>query len=113
MNITIYEVFELNRILHSLLSQQSSYNIQTAFKIHSLVKWLDETEEFLFDRMNMLFNEDETEVKNPLYVAFLNSQIPFVKTDLKVNDLLNTDGNVNLNIKDVEVLNKMLCETED
>lgn len=113
MTITIYEVFELNRILHSLLEQQSSYNIQTAFKIHSLVKWLDETEEFLFNRMNMLFNEDETEVKNPLYVAFLNSQIPFVKTDLKVNDLLNTDGNVNLNIKDVEVLNKMLCETED
>lgn len=113
MNITIYEVFELNRILHSLLEQQSSYNIQTAFKIHSLVKWLDETEEFLFNRMNMLFNEDETEVKNPLYVAFLNSQIPFVKTDLKVNDLLNTDGNVNLDIKDVEVLNKMLCETED
>lgn len=113
MNITIYEVFELNRILHSLLEQQSSYNIQTAFKIHSLVKWLDETEEFLFNRMNMLFNEDETEVKNPLYVAFLNSQLPFVKTDLKVNDLLNTDGNVNLDIKDVEVLNKMLCETED
>jgi hypothetical protein len=113
MNITIYEVFELNRILHSLLEQQSSYNIQTAFKIHSLVKWLDETEEFLFNRMNMLFNEDETDVKNPLYVAFLNSQIPFVKTDLKVNDLLNTDGNVNLDIKDVEVLNKMLCETED
>jgi hypothetical protein len=113
MNITIYEVFELNRILHSLLEQQSSYNIQTAFKIHSLVKWLDETEKFLFNRMNMLFNEDETDVKNPLYVAFLNSQIPFVKTDLKVNDLLNTDGNVNLDIKDVEVLNKMLCKTED
>lgn len=113
MNITIYEVFELNRILHSLLEQQSSYNIQIAFKIHSLVKWLNETEEFLFNRMNMLFNEGETDVKNPFYTAFLNSQIPFVKTDLKVNDLLNTDGNVNLDIKDVEVLNKMLCETED
>lgn len=113
MNITIYEVFELNRILHSLLEQQSSYNIQIAFKIHSLVKWLNETEEFLFNRMNMLFNEGETDVKNPLYTAFLKSQIPFVKTDLKVNDLLNTDGNVNLDIKDVEVLNKMLCETED
>lgn len=113
MNITIYEVFELNRILHSLLNQQSSYKIQTAFKIHSLIKWLDDTETFLFERMKMLFKEDETNVDNPLYVAFLHSQIPFIKIDLKVDDLLSTNGDVKLDVNDVEVLNKMLYKTED
>ena len=113
MNITIYEVFELNRILHSLLEQQTSYKIQIAFKIHSLIKWLDETETFLFERMKMLFKDDETNIDNPLYVAFLNSQIPFTKTDLKIDELLNTDGNVKLAVNDVGVLNKMLWKTED
>lgn len=112
MNITIYEVFELNRILHTLIKQQASYNIQIAFKLHSLIKWLNETEKFIFERMNIVFEEDTMNTENPLYVAFLSSQIPMVETKLTVNDLLNTDGDVKLEIKDVEVLNKILGKTE-
>jgi hypothetical protein len=112
MNITIYDVFELNRILHSLLAQQSSYKIQTAFKLHSLIKWLDETEEFVLERMKMMFDEESMNADNPLYVAFLSSQLPFVQTKLNVDDLLTTEGDVKLDVKDVEVLNKMLNKAE-
>lgn len=112
MNITIYDVFELSRIMHSLLTQQSSYKIQTAFKLHSLIKWLDETEEFILKRMKMMFNEDSMNTNNPLYVAFLSSQLPFVQTDLNADDLLTTEGDVKLDVKDVEVLNKMLSKAE-
>ena len=62
--ITIYDVFELNRVLHSLLEQQSSYKIQTAFKIHSLIKWLDETEGFIFERMSMIFGTTQIDFEN-------------------------------------------------
>ena len=55
MNVSIFEVFELNRVLHKLLEQQSSYNIQIAFKIHTLIKWLDETEKFIFEQYSSLF----------------------------------------------------------
>lgn len=112
MNITIYDVFELNRILHSLLSQQSSYKIQTAFKLHSLIKWLDETEGFIIERMKMMFDEKSMNTDNPLYMAFLSSQLPFTQTDLTVDDLLTTECNVKLEVKDVEALNKMLSKAE-
>lgn len=106
--ITIYEVFELNRVLHSLLEQQSSYNIKTAFKIHTLLKWLDDTEKFIFERMNALSIDLEDETQK----AFLLTQIPFVETTLKCSDLLDTIGEVKLDVNDVEILEKMLDKTE-
>lgn len=112
MNITIYDVFELNRVLHILLKQQSSYSIQTSFKIYSLIKWLDDTEKFVFDRMKLVFGKNGANADNPLYMAFLSSQIPFTETTLSVNDLLTTEEDVKLEVKDVEVLNKMLNKTE-
>lgn len=107
--ITIYEVFELNRILHSILEQQSSYNIKTAFKIHTLIKWLDDTEKFIFERMNAM----SIDLKDETQKAFLLTQIPFIDTKLKCSDLLDTTGVVKLDVNDVEMLEKMLDKTED
>lgn len=112
MNITLYEVFELNRVMHCLLEQQSYYNIQTSFKIYSLIKWLDETESFVFDRINLLFGGDGIDIENPMHKALLNSQIPFIETSLSLEDLLNTTGNVKLEVNDVVILEKMLGKTE-
>lgn len=111
--ITIYDVFELNRVLHFLLEQQSSYKIQTAFKIHSLIKWLDETEGFIFERMSMIFGTTQIDFENDALQSFLLSQIPFVKTSLKCCELLDTIGDVKLNVNDVNILEKMLDKTED
>lgn len=112
MNISIFEVFELNRVLHKLLEQQSSYNIQIAFKIHTLIKWLDETETFIFERLKAVFGEVEIDMNNPLYAAFLSSQIPFVDTSLTVADLLETNDDVVVDVKDVDILEKMLYKTD-
>jgi hypothetical protein len=112
MNVSIFEVFELNRVLHKLLEQQSSYNIQIAFKIHTLIKWLDETEKFIFERLKVVFGEVDIDMNNPLYSAFLSSQIPFVDTSLTVANLLETNDDVKLDIKDVAILEKMLYKTD-
>ena len=113
MNITIYDVFELNRVLHLLISQQNSYKIQTAFKIHSLIKWLDETEKFVFERLNMVFGTDSIDIENPTHKMLLLSQLPFIDTTLTTNELLDTDGEVKLDVNDVGILEKMLSKTED
>ena len=110
--ISIYEVFELNRVLHLLLEQQSSYNIQTAFKIHSLVKWLDETEGFVFSRISALFGSESIDIENPLHQAFLSSMIPFVETTLTTSDLLDTTNDVKIKVEDVDILEKILGKTE-
>ena len=112
MVISIFDVFELNRVLHNLIHQQSSYNIQTAFKIHSLIKWLDDTETFIFERMSMMFGTNSIDMENPIHTAFLSSQIPFVETSLTTNDLLNTGGCVKMDVNDVGILEKMLDKTE-
>ena len=107
MNVSIFEVFELNRVLHKLLEQQSSYNIQIAFKIHTLIKW------FIFERLKAVFGEVDIDMNNPLYAAFLSSQIPFVDTSLTVDNLLETNSDVKVDIKDVVILEKMLCKTDN
>lgn len=110
--IYIYEVFELNRVLHLLLNQQKSYSIQTAFKLHSLIKWLDGTEEFIFDRLHMIFGEEYIDTQNPIYQAVLSSKIPFINCTLTTEELLDTNGEVKLNIEDVSILKKMIDKTE-
>lgn len=111
--ISLFDVFELNRVLHKLLGQQSSYNIQTAFKIYNLIKWLDETEGFVFERINNVFGNDTIDLENPIHQALLSSQVPFCQTTLCVEELLKTDGEVKIEVTDVEILEKMLGKTED
>lgn len=112
--ITIYEVFELNRVLHKLLEQQISYQIQTAFKIHNLIKWLDETEKFIIERMHLIFGDDfQCNEANEVYQVFLSSPLPFIETDLTTQDLVKTDNNVTIDVKDAEILTKFLDKTED
>lgn len=114
MNITIYEVFELNRVLHSLIKQQKSYDIKIAFKIHELVKWLDDTERFLIERMHLIFGDDiNINDNNEAYQAFLISQLPLTETDLKLIDLLNSEEIVKIDVGDVGILEKFLSKTED
>lgn len=112
MTITIYEAFDLNRVLHSLLSQQSSYNIQISFKIYSLIKWLDDVESFVFGRIRTVTNCESIDIDNPIHNAILSSPIEFVGTSLTISDLLNTEGDVKLNVNDVEILEKMIGKTE-
>lgn len=113
MTITIYEIFELNRVLHSLISQQSSYTIQTAFKIHTLIKWLDETEQFIIERMHIVFGTDVIDSDNPLYLAFLSSQIPFTDSSLTIKELLETTDDVKISVNDVEILEKIFDKAEN
>lgn len=112
MEITIYDAFSLNRVLHNLMEQQKSYKIQTAFKIHSLIKWLDETERFIFERMNVVLGTTDIDNNNHMQMAFLSSKIPFTETTLTLDELMSTDGDVNLSVGDIEILDKMLCKSE-
>lgn len=109
MNITISEVFELNRVLHLLMEQQKSYEINIAYEIYKLVKWLDDTEKFFFERFGDLFTRSDTSVLNN---AIMSSQVPFVGTKLKLNNLIEPNGNVKLSPNDFVILEKMLSKTE-
>ena len=113
MEITIYDAFVLNKVLHKLLEQQSSYCIQTAFKIYKLIKWLDETETFILERMHLMFGTTSIDTSNEIQTAFLSSRIPFIETNLSIDDLLITEGNINLEVNDIEILDKMLKKTEE
>lgn len=113
MEITIYDAFVLNKVLHKLIEQQISYNIQTAFKIYNLIKWLDETERFVFERMNLIFGTTSIDASNDIQAAFLSSRIPFVETNLTMDELLKTNGEVKLEVNDIEILDKMLKKTEE
>ena len=112
MEITIYDAFVLNKVLHKLLEQQSSYNIQAAFKIYKLIKWLDETETFILERMHLMFGTTSIDTSNEIQTAFLSSKIPFTDTNLSMEELLITEGNVKLKVSDIEILDKMLKKTE-
>lgn len=112
MNITIYEVFELNRILHRLIEQQKSYEIRTAFKLYKIVKWLDGTENFVLERMKMVFGDDKIDTDNSAHMAFLGSQIPFMETSLTLDELMGTMGAVNIEVSDFEILEKIFPKTE-
>lgn len=112
MEITIYDTFVLNKVLHKLLEQQPSYTIQTAFKIYKIIKWLDETETFILERMHLMFGTTSIDTSNEIQGAFLLSRIPFTNTNLSMEELLITEGCVKLDVNDIEILDKMLKKTE-
>lgn len=112
-NISIYDVFELNRVLHVILRQQSSYNIKTAYSIYKLTKWLDETEDFLIARMKSVLGTETIDPENQIHAAFLLTVIPMFETDLTIEMILGAEGNVSVDVGDIAILEKILPKTQE
>lgn len=109
IDMTIYDAFELNRILHKLFSQQSVYEIKTAFKIHSLIKWLNDVETFVFERICAIFGKTQIiDWNDSMYEPILMSKIKFIRTDLTIEELLQTNGKALIDVKDVDILEKFI-----
>lgn len=105
MLIPIYQIIKMNRSLETLISQQTLYNINIAYKIHKIKKELDEIEQYTFDRLTLicpnfdLKNHNEEELL--IYNTILNSQIEVDLPTITEEELLSSDE-IKLSIEDIE-----------
>ena len=103
---SIYQIMLANTVIHNLFNQQINYPINIAYNILKLKKELDEIEELMLERWNILFGknynvEKFTEDEIILYNTTLETLVDIDIYGLTVNDLTN-NSTVHLSLSDLE-----------
>lgn len=101
-----------NNVIYKLLEQQISYPINVAYKIYKLKKELDEIEQLMYDRWNILFGSDYdittfTEEEITLYNTTLQAQLDVDLFELSINQVTH-NNTVELTISEMETLYNFL-----
>lgn len=106
---TIFDILNFNTVLHKITEQQICFPINIAYKLFKLKKEIDEIEELIFERWEILFGKDYNvemfnEEQIQVYNLTLQSEVEIDIYDLKKENILSNE-NAFLSIKDVETIN--------
>ena len=108
MEITLADVFELNRVLHILFEQELKYDIKTAYKLYKLINELDDIERFFFERIQSLTVNGNSENDNTIKMSLLMSKVMVSEISLTLDELMSSDDVVNISSNDIIILDKIL-----
>lgn len=115
MILPIYKIIKANRSLEELISQQTLYNINIAYKIYKIKKELDEIENYTFSRLNIICpninieNMNENEII--LYNTILNSTIS-IDIPILTKDELLSNNEIKLTVEDIENILTLFNEND-
>ena len=111
--LKIYEIFNCNKTLNKMFEQQNTFPISIGFKLFKIMKMFDEVEEYVFNIMEMTFEnfkfEQMNEEENIFYNTVLNSEIELEYERINTSYFEdNTD--LMLTIEDISNLSIILYE---
>ena len=111
--LKIYEIFNCNKTLNKMFEQQNTFPISIGFKLFKIMKMFDEVEEYVFNIMEMTFEdfkfEQMNEQENVFYNTVLNSEIELEYE--RINTLYFEDNaDLMLTIEDISNLSIILSE---
>ena len=114
MRITrkIYDVMTCNNVLTKLVEQQIDFSINIAYKLHKLKNELDEIEQMIFQRWELLFGENFdadtfTQEEITAYNLTLEAEVNIDIYDLKIDDII-SNKQVKLTINEIGIIDKFL-----
>src|SRR5574344_201812 len=89
----IYDVMTCNNVLTKLAEQQINFSINIAYKLHKLKNELDEIEQLIFQRWELLFGENFnvdtfTQEEITAYNLTLEAEVNIDIYDLKIDDII-------------------------
>ena len=108
----IYDVMTCNNVLTKLVEQQINFSINIAYKLHKLKNELDEIEQLIFQRWELLFGENFnadafTQEEITAYNLTLEAEVNIDIYDLKIDDII-SNKQVKLTIDEVGIIDKFL-----
>lgn len=111
--IQISDVFSCNRVLFALMQQQSKFPISVGLKLFKISKIFDEVEEYVFNVMNMTFNdysfENMTDEQNLFFNKLMNENIELDYEKIPVSVFENNEE-IKLTIEEISYLSIILQE---
>lgn len=108
----IYDIMTCNNVLSKLIEQQINFSINVAYKLYKLKKELDEIEQLMFQRWELLFGENFdantfTQEEITAYNLTLEAEADIDIYDLKVDDII-SNKQVKLTIDEVGIIDRFL-----
>ena len=113
----IYKLIGANRSLEKLLKQDLNYPIRTAYKLVQMKKTLDETIEYVLDRLTLVYGDNIdfnniSDEKNLLINSILGQTIEIEIPDICSGDITDTD-NVIVKPSDIENMLFLFVKEDD
>ena len=111
--LKIYEIFNCNKTLNKMFEQQNTFPISIGFKLFKIMKMFDEVEEYVFNIMEMTFEdfkfEQMNEQENIFYNTVLNSEIELEYERINTS-YFEDNADLMLTIEDISNLSIILSE---
>ncbi len=111
--LKIYEIFNCNKTLNKMFEQQNTFPISIGFKLFKIMKMFDEVEEYVFNIMEMTFEnfkfEQMNEEENIFYNTVLNSEIELEYERINTS-YFEDNMDLMLTIEDISNLSIILSE---
>ena len=109
--LKIYEIFNCNKTLNKMFEQQNTFPISIGFKLFKIMKMFDEVEEYVFNIMEMTFENFKFEHMNDeekrFYNAVLSSEIELEYDKINTSYFENNED-LMLTIEDISNLSIIL-----
>lgn len=109
--LQIRDVFNCNRIIFKLTEQQSQFPIDVGFRLFKISKIFDEVEEFVFNLMNITFNdfqfEEMTDEQKMFFEKVMTQQIELEYDKIPLSVFENNDK-LKLTIEEIGYLSIIL-----
>ena len=111
--LKIFEIFNCNRTLNKIFEQKNTFPISIGFKLFKIMKMFDEVEEYVFNIMEMTFEnfkfEQMNEEENIFYNTVLNSEIELEYERINASYFENNED-LMLTIEDISNLSIIISE---
>ncbi len=111
--LVLSQVLECNKILYKIMEQKINLPISVGLKFYRIMKTFDEIEEYVFETMDMAFeNFDWNNMTNEqmlFYKNLISEQIELDYVKIPQKDLENNNV-LMLNIEDIEKLSIILTQ---
>lgn len=109
--LTIAQVLSCNRTLFKILEQRNTLPASVGFKLYRIMKMFDEVEEYVFDTMDITFENFDftnmTEEQKLFYNNIISSEIE-LDFDKIETSILENNENLMLTLEDIDNLSPIL-----
>lgn len=110
--LQVYQVLECNKTLYKMLEQRTTFPISIGLKLHRIMKSFDEIEEYVFDTMDMTFeNYEWGKMTNEQMMFYQNLISQEIELDFEKipSKWFEENNKLMLSIEDISRLSIILC----
>lgn len=110
--LQVSQVLECNKTLYKMIEQRNTFPISVGLKLNKIIKEFDEVEEYVFNMMDMTFQNFDWEKMTTEQLLFYNKLISEqIELDYKriSSEVFENNDKLMLSIDEIESLSIIMC----